>query len=84
MGALKALYGAKTLWSTCICPKLSPKAKNSQILMINCTPFKATVLAKYISIGGPRFTLIWGKFEISVKWNQCELKYGFYGFHRTH
>ena len=46
MGALKALYGAKTLWSTCICPKLSPKAKNFQILMINCTPFEATVLMK--------------------------------------
>ena len=45
LGALMALYGAKTLWSTCICPKLSPKAKNSQILMINCTPFQATVLA---------------------------------------
>ena len=44
MRALKALYEAKTLWSTCICPKLSLKAKNSQILMMICTPFQATVL----------------------------------------
>ena len=44
LGALMALYGAKTLWGTSICPKLSPKAKNSQILMINCTPLEATVL----------------------------------------